>query len=153
MMMQRVPYMDGSGDLEIDLSRIDYTKQVFSHLDDDGVQRHFDINKLYRIAAANPTSFPKLAMPITDQQAAHIMRYNGIEQSRVRAITPKRAIEPGLVLQLDDNTHILLDGNHRYVKRYSMGRSHMRFYVFTEAEARPAMLLIPDDVGKYLLSR
>jgi hypothetical protein len=148
----RVPYEDGSGYLEINPFDIDYSEQIFTHINhDDGVQRHYYINKLYEMAVADPVGFPLQNIELEASVASHISRTKGIDRKHVKNMSPKRAMEPGLILLFDEQLLTVIDGNHRYLKRLSMGRTHMRFYVFTEAEARPAKLILPDAFGRHIV--
>lgn len=152
-MIMRVPYLNGDGHLVIDFRLgVVPSQQIFSHCDPEGTYRYFDINRLYRIAAENPAVFPVLSAPIDPAVVEYIREKQGIEAEHVKGMTQSRVMEPGLILQFDDGTYVILDGNHRIVKRHAMGLPEMIFYGFSEPEATPAMLKMPDNIGRWLLS-
>lgn len=153
-MIARVPYLAGGGYLELDFRKgFQPDQQIFSHIDDDGIHRHFDIPKLYRIAHANPEMFPVLTNVIDPELAERLKQIHGIEIQHLKTITAQRANEPGLILQFDDHSFLILDGNHRFVKRTAMGCTTMDFYVFDETEVKPAMLAIPSYLTTALIRR
>jgi hypothetical protein len=146
----RVPYADGSGYLNLDRT-VNYANQIFSHQDDEGVQRHYDVTKLWRIARANPADYPVQELPLDAELADYLVRARSVERDHLDRITLVRLEEPGMVLLFDDTTTLILDGSHRFVKRQRLGLTTMRFVAFSEVEALPAKLVIPDAVGRQLL--
>ncbi len=147
----RVSYLHDSGYLELDPTKMTWSDQIFSHRDREGTYRHFDVTKLWQMVNADTSRYARRTFAVTNDEAVYLARNHGVDGQHLARITRLQAEQPGLMVEFPDSTQIVLDGNHRYLKRFSLGRKTMDFYVLTEAQARPAMLAIPPAVADRLL--
>jgi len=144
-----IPYLYDDGYMICERSNT--LGQVFSHVEAlTGIQRHYDVAKLYKIILANLPGADYATVGITDTDAKFILANSGIEQLRLRRLTPAQINEPGIIIHLPDNTDIIVDGNHRLVRRWQLGFATMNFYILGEARARSAQLAFPSDKGEAL---
>ena len=131
----------------------DPTQQVFSHRSaDDGQWRHYDVARLWRMVHATPKVYARIAVALLADQVEYVRSRHGIEQAHLDRMTSERLEQPGLVVLMADASSILVDGNHRYVRRSQLGHRHMRFVELTEVQAMPSLLDIPDDVAARAVS-
>lgn len=146
-----IPYLYDKGHLV--LARDNTPGQIFSHIETDtGFQRHYDVSKLGKIVAAGPPGTTIAIYAVQPELANFLLEHSGIEQPRLDRLTPSNIAEPGLMIHLADGHDIIVDGNHRYVRRHQIGLETMSFFVLTEAAARPALLAIPSEWGHDLAS-
>ncbi len=123
--------------------------QFFSlRQEETGETRHWLIRDLYAAA--------KIADCITavlDQEGTeHVMRWNGIEQAHLDRLSPAQLEEPGILIRFPDGKSTVIDGNHRWVRRYQLGERTMRFFCFAEEQARLAMLILPEAYERIVLA-
>lgn len=144
-----VPYLYDEGYLE--MRRENAFGQVFSHIESDtGLQRHYDVNKLMKIAIENFTTIDIGQITLLADKVLFIRTHSGIEQARLERLTPSDLEIPGLIVHLSDETDIIVDGNHRAVRRFELGLKTMNFLVLSEAQAKPALLALPEAMGSDL---
>lgn len=139
-----VPFKHRDGRIEIDLDNPDHRdpqNQIFSHTDDTGVTRVYHIPTLCALIAAHPDRFPIRPMAIEQRTLRHITRHNGVEKRYALKMPQARLNEPGIMLELPNLQHILLDGNQRYYARSLRNMKHMDFHICTEETAAPAELI------------
>lgn len=139
-----VPFKYAPGRIEIDLDNPqhhDPQNQTFSHTDDAGVTRVYHIPTLRALIAANPSMYPIRSMAIERKTLRHILRYNGVDKRYALKIPQERLDEPGIMLELPNRQHILLDGNQRYYSRSLRQMNCMDFHICTEQTAAPAELI------------
>lgn len=117
-----------NGIVRLELS-LEMTDQVFSYLHhDSGKLLHFNTSLLGRIYKQAPKLFKRITFEITPDIYAMVMKYRGIEEPQVAAITEARMQEPGLaVIFPEDRSSVTVDGHHRLVKRYRAGLREMDF--------------------------
>ncbi len=112
-----------------DCQRMD---QAFMHIDDDGVVRHFNATALFEWAVL--TAQEVCEIPIDREQAAWIVKNNGVEPSRLAAITHRMLDDPLLLARFPDDSSIMVDGNHRYVAAVAAGRQTIKAYIIDEKD-------------------
>ena len=98
---------------------------VFSHFGEDGKQRHFNIDLLTLMVKA---AMDKGLMDVLDVQidpgfAENCLVYRGIEQHRLDRIDVHYFQTPLFFCEnvATENTHLLVDGHHRYVWAWQQG--------------------------------
>lgn len=65
------------------------------------------------------------------QQAQFIKENGGVEDAHIEELTEEDLEEPCLGVVLEDGV-ILVDGNHRYYKRWLVGKDTVDIYIFPE---------------------
>lgn len=89
-------------------------------------------------------------IPLTLKNVTEVRKNGGINTSYLPKISGPALNEPGLMLLLPNNEHILCDGNHRFVRRWDLGLRTMRFIAIQEAIWRLALLKIPEKMIRSL---
>lgn len=93
--------------------------EIFSHEDATGVTRHFNSTALIRwlVSRENPPVAHRLDLDA--DLVAHIERNHGVEQGHLKNVTDLET--PILLVVFEDSTNLVVDGNHRIVKRWREG--------------------------------
>jgi len=138
-----IPYLHREGGVHASLRIPDPTKQIHTHIDLLGVQRHYYVPDLIAMTLAEPMRYELVRYQVDAKQAGHIVAYHGIELSHLTAISSLRLDVPGIIVSFPDGTEIIVDGNHRYVKRFSLGKTAMAFWRIPEEQAKQSMLNLP----------
>lgn len=89
------------------------------HRDDTGETFVFLTGKINReISTLGLTPHPT---QIDAGRAAHVQKFNGVDQHRIARLDPAHRDLPILVADMEDGTQVIIDGNHRYVRRWLDG--------------------------------
>lgn len=148
-----IPYKHVPGVMKVEKDRHHRASHVFSYqfLDNDDVPHgdtmHVHIQKLVRQIEASPADYPQEDFLVTREQALHLIRHNGIEMDYVQRLSPSDADKPGILLRWSDGKETVIDGNHRYVKRWELRRKTMTFWIVTEEQIKPCLLDLPNGYG------
>lgn len=130
--------------------------QVFSyHMVDRGQTLHFDIAQLTRLIEAHAAPFDRLRLAtvvIDETDVAHVTSRHGIEAAGLEQAA-KRLDEPGYLVEFEDGTCSVVDGNHRLVERHRRGLREMQMYWLTAPQWRLSLLYVPEQIGKSLAMR
>lgn len=100
--------------------------EVFNHTDTDGTKRHFVIPLLRQSILDSPGAWSEITMPIDAALAAFVVSSGGVEEARIKAFPFSKIDEPGIGCLFADGTLLLVDGNHRLVKRVRFGLKMMK---------------------------
>jgi hypothetical protein len=124
--------------------------QVFSYYH-HGKLLHFNVSLLNRLREQMPKEFRRITMDITDAEYRLVMEHRGIEEPKVKALTPKQLREPGLMVMFEqDGTVSIVDGHHRLARRYRGGVRVMDFYVTHETIWRVCLVDYPPELESLL---
>ncbi len=117
--------------------------QVFSYRANDGsLDIHVDIEKMYRIIRSNPEKFTLITIGLIETQVNHVRKFNGITISQLAMVSAERMNEPGIMLHRRNGMDVVLDGNHRLVKRFMNGLDYIDMWKVSEHDIRPALLKV-----------
>jgi len=119
------------------LPHIDPFDQVFTYnRTDTGEQLNFNVSLMDRLRKEHPNWFWKQELPLDDTIYDLVMRGRGVEEYKVERLTPEQVDEPGIGVLLNDdvdevapNQFVLVDGNHRLVKRFRAGLRGMDVWI------------------------
>lgn len=146
-----IPYKYGGGGHWIG-PETDYGDETFSFVDYvTGEQWHWHVLRLWQSIRAGQPPFDQVDLGEVDLGAADvdfIYRKHGIEDAGLLRLSAKKLETPGIMCDLPDGTVVVVDGNHRYVRRYRDGLRSMKFYRLTEPQWRTALLDIPEEIGR-----
>ena len=106
--------------------------EIFSHIDTDGTLRKFSINLLKESFEKNPDDWETITMSIDKKRAKYVMEKNGVELPRVLSYPRSKINFPGIGCLWQDNSMLIVDGNHRLVKRICLKLKTMDFNVCQE---------------------
>lgn len=110
------------------LLRLEPTDQVFTYEHHDTRELlHFDTSLLGRIYKQAPELFTRITLEVTPEMYAMVMKYRGIEEPKIDALTDAQLAEPGLAAIFPPDSSVTVDGHHRLVKRYRNGLREMDF--------------------------
>ena len=120
--------------------------QVFSHVDPRGVTRHFHIYTLEQFIQRNFALCLDEWVSLVPLQTAMICKTREIDPNTIEMIPAASKIsDPGIAVRFKkDNTTLIVDGNHRWVRRFMRGYQDMQFVVIPEPFWEVA--LVPHDV-------
>lgn len=60
-------------------------------------------------------------IPIDAEFAEWCLTHRGIETHRLDRLNPEHLLDPMIFLTQNDKSHLLVDGNHRYVRHWQLG--------------------------------
>lgn len=120
------------------------TDELFTHIDKHGVTRHWNTSAMVRAVFERKVQ-PHLAeCDLTQGLIDHILQHHGVEE-RSLATLPEKVLEiPVVLAQFADGTSLLVDGNHRVVRRWRKGLKKVHAMVFSEDQWTPFLVT---DVG------
>lgn len=135
-----IPYRYVEGHARISPAIIRFEDQIYSHKIGDQYH-HWHVGKLHKMIVADELKPEALTIRLKADQLQYILEHRGIEGWYLSRIGPKLLRSPGILITWrDDDTDILADGAHRFVRRWREGLRDMRFFRITEEQARPAVL-------------
>jgi len=147
-----IPWLHRPGGLPLTTTK-DYSQQIFTHKEDEtGIVRHWHVNTLQEMVKL-PRLFrhDKLLTSLAKKQVDFVRNNNGVNDTFLHTISKARLREPGILVMLPDVSYVVVDGNHRMVRRYDTGHLDMLFYTFTLQVAEHALLNIPPEMQKIML--
>jgi hypothetical protein len=99
--------------------------EIFTHVDHlEREIRHFNATDLYRDILAGKVNYSVFVVPFTGSDYLRIVNDNGVEEPRVDRLTYNICRRPILVAQFPQGEHVLIDGNHRVVRRFREGLNY-----------------------------
>lgn len=142
-----LPYLYADGYLRIDLNKGPQPdQQIFSFKGDDGTVYHFDIPKIKRMIAENPSLYSTESFAIRPEDVLYIVANRGVEEDHLIRLADKTLNENGLMVRFPEKDEIIIDGNHRMVARFNRHLDFMDFTVLTIEQAKPALLALPKEM-------
>lgn len=145
-----LPYKFDDGGTIVDPHNRDYTDQIYSHLDTDGRDRHFHVTKLQKLIIHSFTDLPlgsskaELGVfPVNEENAAFVAGRCSLDEAHIARLSGDDVDKPGIICLFDDTTQLIVDGNHRYIKRYRLKKDTMEFWIAPEAIWRRTLLAVP----------
>ena len=148
-----LPYKFDDGGTIVDPHNRDYTDQIYSHLDTDGRERHFHVTKLRRLIIESFTDIPQPldqcalgVFPVNDEQAAIVAGRSLLDENHIARISGAYLNEPGIICLFDDDSQLIVDGNHRYIKRNRLELETMEFWLAPESIWRLTLLEVPSSL-------
>jgi hypothetical protein len=132
------------------------TDEIFSHTDEDGVTRHWNTSAMVRAVFERKVKPAHGECDINGSLVAHILSNHGVEEANLAQLPDKVLDIPVVLAQFTDGTSLLIDGNHRVVKRWRKGLKKVHAMIFSEEQWKPFLLTDVDreykieEVGQYL---
>lgn len=114
---------------------------AFTHIDNKGVVRHFNIDKIQ----ARTKNHPVFDIDISRSFAKWVLRHNGLEQHRLdRLLRVEGEFDPVIYVQFADGTYVLVDGSHRYAAAYLQKRKIIKGKCMSFLEWQDCLLKLPN---------
>ena len=138
--------------MPLHVSRISNTEQIFTHEDVDGTLRHFAVERLFNYMKG--LSFEVFDVVLEHAYVDVILQKRGVEDHRLKRLTPEQLMVPVLYLEgVTPGTHLLADGHHRYVVHSILGSRYIPSYIAPpKLWTRFMVNGIPEHVGKSQLN-
>lgn len=95
----------------------DMMDELFSHVDHDGTKRCINATKL-RLWAVAEKQYPIIHFALTAEWVASIEEHRGLEQWKLDRLCSPYLHAPVLMVEMEDGTHLTVDGHHRMVKLF-----------------------------------
>ena len=74
------------------------------------MNRRFEIGDAWKLINHDPSRFETATLKLNDLKS--LMGLIGIDKEHAKNISPERLNQPGIVIRLPDNEHMLIDGWH-----------------------------------------
>jgi len=94
--------------------------QIFSHLDLEGVTRHFNCGAMTRAVITKRVRPTVIKLALYPRLVTHIRENHGIEADHLGEID-ENLETPIIVVEFQDGANLIVDGNHRVVRRWDKG--------------------------------
>ena len=121
----------------IHCSTLPWDTVIFSHVDEDtGEQTHYAITHMLAWIKEHASEVERLRVVIESETAAMVEQYRGIEQHRLIPLLSVPDPDPVVLIHLADDSHLLVDGSHRFVAMWKQGKPDLRAYVLTWEQAQ-----------------
>lgn len=114
----------------------------FSYIKDSGQSYTWSIDRLHKWLETHPQ--PLHSVPLFRADAEMVLKDNGVEPDRLAAISAEDIDRyPILFVGWKSGTHTLLDGNHRFVKAFTLGHRTITAHIIPERILRPFQIAPP----------
>lgn len=95
--------------------------EIFSHVDEEGVERHFNATKMREWALLHLNNVELLTVPIDPSYISFIVHARGVEDGKINRMREPYLSQPVLGVHFPDGSTLTVDGHHRLVKRFMLG--------------------------------
>lgn len=99
----------------------------------------FSVRRLAELHATEPQNWTTLDIDVTEERAAFVSQRHGIEAKHMPRVSATVDV-PGYGVFLEDDSFLLVDGNHRYFLRYANGLDSMAVHICLWPHWRPATI-------------
>jgi hypothetical protein len=115
---------------------------IFSHTDDDGTTTHIAVGRLNEWCKVELSKgkIEVFKVPIDVEFAEWCVSNHGIEPHRLARMVEHLSVldtEPVIFVAWPNGSHLLADGNHRYVSAARAGHTEINAFVLTDTEWWP----------------
>jgi hypothetical protein len=103
--------------------------QLFHFTPPGGEEIIFCVPRLVELHDQHPEHWELVEVPIDAEAATIIFNRSGLSVERLRDMSMERADQPGIGVFMEDGSFLVVDGNHRFFRRYTDGWNVMQFHV------------------------
>jgi hypothetical protein len=121
------------------------TDEIFTHTDLQGVTRHWNTSAMVRAVFQRKVKPSLVNCPLTEDLIQHIEQNHGVEEPNISQLPDKVLDIPVVLVHFEDGQDLLVDGNHRVVKRWRKGLRNVDALLFQPKDWEPFLLT---DVGR-----
>lgn len=118
--------------------------EVFTHIgeDDAKTQTSYNVTALTRYIEAHPDEVRKVSVPVDAEHAQYCLAQRGVEQDRIKVLIehPEYLKKPIMFIRFEDDSHLLVDGTHRYVVYWWAKGQNIPAYIVPWAVAAPFVI-------------
>lgn len=107
------------------VSEVGLLDECFTHIAEDGKQTSYAVTKLVEYLAAH--NWEKVVVPVEEFHAAYCVNNRGVEPDRIARLLQcvPALVRPIVFIHMPDNSHLLVDGTHRYVALFGLNRKEI----------------------------
>lgn len=113
--------------------------ELFSHEDTDGVTRHFNASAMTRSVLAGTTTPTYATLALYPDLVASIEANHGVEQDHLEKVAGSLDTII-LLVEFTDGSNLVVDGNHRIVKRWREGLRDVKAAIFKPGQWEPFLV-------------
>ncbi len=138
--------------MSVSIHDVRFDDQVFTHKDlETGEIIHFHVSQILRDLKSGKLRPPLVILAVDRATAELFTQSQGVEADHLPRIANK-VHDPILLADFDDGTSLVIDGNHRYVLRFTMGFKEIKAYRLDPKMWEPYVITdIPPDLAEAML--
>jgi len=129
-------------------TQCDPKDQMFTFIADSGEPFHFNTSL---DKACRELNVPIVEIQLTPAMVEHVRTHNGVEEDHVVRLTPTERDQP-ILLCLFNTTQCVVDGNHRFVRRFRDGFNTIQAHAIPESLWRQYLITgITPEVSQFFV--
>jgi hypothetical protein len=106
--------------------------EIFTHHNPEtGRARSWNATAMFDYAVHFPNQIQRVTLDIEPHIVEVCRTKRGVEQWKLDRLRDPYLSFPIVMAELESRTHLMVDGNHRYVRRSEIGYSSIQAYVFS----------------------
>lgn len=110
---------------------------IFSHIDEDtGTQTHYAITHALQWIAEHIGEVECVNAVVEAEAAVMIINCRGLEQHRLEPLLAVDNPDPVVFVHMPDDSHLLIDGSHRYAAAWMREADTLRAFILTWEQAQ-----------------
>ena len=114
--------------------------QIFSHTDFSGVTRHFNATAIIRAISYRRITPNFATLDLIPSVIDTIEKHHGVDQVHLDRLTDDMLSSPILIAEFNDGANLVIDGNHRIVKRFKKGFKTVDAVIVNEPDWTPYLV-------------
>lgn len=112
-----------------------------------------DVTGLKEGIAKRAVPFNMYRMTLSEEWVTKTIEHNGCDEAHISRIDPGDLEYPGIALMLaPDGDVVMIDGNHRLVRRWREGMTTFFFAMVTLPDALPYLAADPSEFGERIFA-
>lgn len=122
--------------------RLSFIKlEIFTHHDPvTGLSRSWNATAMFNHAIRFPTQIQRVTLDIEPHIVEICRTKRGVEQWKLDRLCDPYLSFPIVMAELENRMHLMVDGNHRYVRRSEMGYTSIQAYLFSRSQWEPFLV-------------
>jgi hypothetical protein len=105
-----------------------------------GLKRSWNATAMYLYAVRFPNQIERATLNIEPHIVEVCRTKRGVEQWKLDRLCEPYLSFPIVMAELEDRTYVMVDGNHRYVRRSELGYSSIQAYVYALGQWEPFLV-------------
>jgi len=102
---------------------------------------------MFEYARRFPTQVQRVTLDIEPHIVEVCRTKRGVEQWKLDRLRDPYLSFPIVMAELESRTHLMVDGNHRYVRRSQIGYTSIQAYFFSLGQWEPFLVPTPTAQG------
>jgi hypothetical protein len=110
-------------------------EEIFTFSDShSGLTRSWNATAMVDYAQRHPNEIQRFVIGIEPEIVEMCRTKRGVEQWKLDRLTEPYLSYPIVMVELESRTHLMVDGNHRYVRRSELGYTTIETYLFMQEQ-------------------